>query len=346
MGEAKVAVLRLGHRRERDKRVTTHVALVARAFGANSILISERDAELESTIRDVVSRFGGDFTIVTGVNWRNLIREWRGTTVHLTMYGEPLEDAIVNIAGGDFLVVVGAEKVPGEVFKLADHNIAVGSQPHSEVAALAIFLDRISKGEWARLDFGGERVIIPSKEGKIVIDPKRGYLSDDDCRRILRDFGCDEGLIEHMEDVARIAVKMAELCDADVDLVRTASMLHDIGRSVTHGPEHGYEGGVILKGLCFPESIISIVERHVGGGLTAKGAKELGLPERDLIPTTMEEKIVCIADKLIEDNRRSTIDEEVEKLRKKGLRGSADRLLALYKELEEMCGLDLDQLQV
>src|SRR2546428_7705766 len=66
----KIVVLRLGHRPARDKRVTTHVALTARAFGADAVLVSTRDAGLERTLQALVARFGGTFEVRTGGPWR------------------------------------------------------------------------------------------------------------------------------------------------------------------------------------------------------------------------------------------------------------------------------------
>jgi tRNA (cytidine56-2'-O)-methyltransferase len=83
-----IKVLRLGHRRERDKRITTHIGLVARAFGADEVLISAKDQSIESTLRDVTERFGGDFKVRSGIKWRKVISNWEGIKVHLTMYGE------------------------------------------------------------------------------------------------------------------------------------------------------------------------------------------------------------------------------------------------------------------
>jgi len=167
--EPRVTVLRLGHRPSRDKRVTTHVALVARAFGALEILVDTADPSLVRVVRGVVRSFGGDFTIETGVNWRHRLKSWPGTVVHLTMYGESVEEAIPRIPHGkDVLVVVGAEKVPGAVYGAADLNVAVGNQPHSEVAALAVFLDRLYGGVALRRDFAGPIRIVPTKRGKTV----------------------------------------------------------------------------------------------------------------------------------------------------------------------------------
>lgn len=168
-----ITVLRIGHRPARDKRVTTHVALTARAFGAGKVLVDARDPPLEKTVRDVVRRFGGPFEIETGVPWRRVLREFRGTKVHLTMYGLRLEEALPTVPRDDLLLIVGAEKVPAEVYRLADLNVAVGNQPHSEVAALAVFLDRLLTGDGLRREFRGRLRIRPSARGKDVVDEGR-----------------------------------------------------------------------------------------------------------------------------------------------------------------------------
>jgi tRNA (cytidine56-2'-O)-methyltransferase len=165
-----IAVLRLGHRISRDKRITTHVALVARVFGADQIFISTEDKKLEEVIRSVVERFGGDFSVQTGVNYHKLMKQWAGFVVHLTMYGEELEHVVGKIpCDRDLLVVVGAEKVPSNVYQYADFNVAVGNQPHSEVAALALFLDRYTKGTWQTKQFNGRLEILPSDGRKKVL---------------------------------------------------------------------------------------------------------------------------------------------------------------------------------
>ena len=170
-----IVVLRLGHRPKRDQRVTTHVALTARALGADEVWVSEPDAELEKTIRSVVGRFGGKFKIRTGVEWHRAIRSWKGDVVHLTMYGDSLSKALLKMKAKDLLVVVGAEKVPREVYELADWNISVGNQPHSEVAALAIFLDRHAGGKTLeRKVRGGQLRIVPNPRGKTVVDREKG----------------------------------------------------------------------------------------------------------------------------------------------------------------------------
>ncbi len=169
--EPQITVLRIGHRPARDKRVTTHVALTARAFGARRVLVDTRDAALEKTVHDLVRRFGGPFDIETGVAWRRVLASFGGAKVHLTMYGLPLEEVLPKLPRtGDLLVVVGAEKVPAELYRRADWNVAVGNQPHSEVAALAVFLDRLFEGEGLHREFNGRLRIRPAARGKDVQD--------------------------------------------------------------------------------------------------------------------------------------------------------------------------------
>ena len=157
-----VHVLRLGHRPSRDKRLTTHLILAARAFGASGATYTGvRDPTLEETISDVVSDWGGSFGLGYSESWRRAIAGWEGGVVHLTMYGLPLREAISSIRGdpaGELLVVVGGAKVPGEVYGLADWNVSVTSQPHSEVSALAVFLHELFEGRELGMVFEGARL--------------------------------------------------------------------------------------------------------------------------------------------------------------------------------------------
>lgn len=176
-----ISILRLGHRPSRDKRMTTHVGLVARAFGADRMYVSAPDKALEENIKEVSEKFGGSFEAETGIKWRTLLKNFEGIVVHLTMYGEPLDEIMGEIGermgkGKDLLVVVGSEKVPREVYDEADFNVAVGNQPHSEVAALAIFLDRLFKGRQFEKSFDGKIKIIPSKRGKKVVS--KDYIEE------------------------------------------------------------------------------------------------------------------------------------------------------------------------
>lgn len=164
-------IMRIGHRPERDKRVTTHVALSSRALGAKGIYVDTKDPVLEANIRSVVERFGGDFVIQTGIKWKDAVKNFDGKVVHLTMYGQRVYEALTKIPKDEnIMIIVGAEKVPPEVYQRADFNVSVGNQPHSEIAALAIFLDRYTGGQALYADHSGRMTVVPNERGKTVVD--------------------------------------------------------------------------------------------------------------------------------------------------------------------------------
>jgi tRNA (cytidine56-2'-O)-methyltransferase len=154
--------------------------LAARAFGASgAVYTGQRDLVLEETIVDVVSEWGGAFDLRFSESWRSELRDWgaSGRVVHLTMYGLPVQDVVAEIRGchSDLLVVVGGAKVPGEVYGLADWNVAVTSQPHSEVSALAVFLHELSEGRGLEGVYNGARLrVVPQARGKRVEDLSAG----------------------------------------------------------------------------------------------------------------------------------------------------------------------------
>ena len=171
MNMSDIGIMRIGHRPERDKRVTTHVALSSRALGARGIYVDTKDSVLEENIRSVVERFGGDYSIETGVRWQDPVRKFDGIIVHLTMYGERVDEALPKIPRDkDMMIIVGAEKVPMDVYQRDDYNISVGNQPHSEIAALAIFLDRFTEGKALYSDRGGKLTVVPNERGKTVVE--------------------------------------------------------------------------------------------------------------------------------------------------------------------------------
>lgn len=166
-----VCVLRIGHRPERDQRVTTHVGLTARALGAKGMYLASDDSGVKNSVEDVAKRWGGSFFVENNVSWKKCISEWKksaGIVVHLTMYGLKLTDVEENIREHDkILIVVGAEKVPGDLYELADYNISVTSQPHSEISSLALVMDHLFEGTTLNLDFPDSEIkIIPCEHGK------------------------------------------------------------------------------------------------------------------------------------------------------------------------------------
>jgi len=170
-----IIVLRLGHRYIRDDRTTTHLFLAARAFGADAALYSgRRDPDIEESLRRVNSMWGGSFELAYSPNWVRTLEDhkfkgWK--LVHLTMYGRPLQETIDEIRSSpsNKVVVVGGAKVPRKAYELADWNVAVTSQPHSEISALSVFLHEFFKGEELSKPFlGGELEIVPQAKGKQV----------------------------------------------------------------------------------------------------------------------------------------------------------------------------------
>lgn len=176
----KIAVLRWGHRPQRDTRLTTHVALAARALGASGVILSDtEDRKIKETVDKITENWGGPFFFEMGTGWRQTVKNWKekgGVVVHLTAYGENIQksDVLRRIrdSGRDVLVIVGSQKVPGEFYHegVSDFNVAVGNQPHSECASLAVFLDRYFDGKTLAKGFDDAKVmIVPQKRGKKVV---------------------------------------------------------------------------------------------------------------------------------------------------------------------------------
>jgi len=157
--------------------------------------------------------------------------------------------------------------------------------------------------------------------------------------------GCSPQIVEHCKAVSQLAVRFARLAkergiNVNIDLVRMGGLLHDIGRSKTHGVDHGYIGSTILEAYGFPPAVVRIAERHVGAGIPAEEAAKLGLPKRDFVPKTLEEKVISYADKLIEGRRRIPFDEALDKFAKDlgPTHPAVDRLRQLHEELVHLIG--------
>jgi tRNA (cytidine56-2'-O)-methyltransferase len=170
-----VSVLRVGHRVGRDPRLTTHLALAARAFGAERMYLEPSDPELAGRVAALVRGWGGEFEVVGVRDWKRVVRSSGALVVHLTMYGLPLERVLPRIRRAPkVLLVVGGAKVPPELFRIADVNVGVGHQPHSEVAAVAVVLERLRGVPGPVRLRHARRVVVPQARGKKVVGPRRG----------------------------------------------------------------------------------------------------------------------------------------------------------------------------
>ena len=165
-----------------------------------------------------------------------------------------------------------------------------------------------------------------------------------ECIALLKKTGCSDDVIKHCIAVRDVAVKIAKKANADIKLVEAGALLHDIGRSKTHGIHHAVEGAKIAKQIGLSDEIVNIIERHIGAGIPAEEAEKLGLPVKDYLPMTLEEKIVCHADNLVEGDKRQKIEYELERALQKGFKNYALRLVILHKELSEICGIDLNKI--
>lgn len=168
-----IKVLRLGHRAGRDDRISTHVGLTARQWGASEIVYSgQHDQNMMDSLEDIIERWGGEFKVEYTEDWKKEIRDFEGFKVHLSMYSEKINKKMGELEEDfkdqDLLVIVGAEKVSRWVYTHVDYNISVGNQPHSEIAALAVFLDRI-QGQMVKEEFEGADIkVVPSKDRKLT----------------------------------------------------------------------------------------------------------------------------------------------------------------------------------
>ncbi|TAJ44721.1 HDIG domain-containing metalloprotein [Methanofollis fontis] len=130
---------------------------------------------------------------------------------------------------------------------------------------------------------------------------------------ILREEGCDPGVIAHCRAVADRAQEYAVSPSVDRDLLRTGAFLHDIGRSETHSLRHAEVGADSARSLGYAEGVVRIIQRHIGAGLTSEECALLGLLPRDGMPQRIEERIVAHADNLVKGTRRITLEERMDR---------------------------------
>ncbi len=311
--------------------MTTHVGLTARAFGLNKMFMPDLDEDIKNSLEDVADRFGGDFQVKERKDWEHLVKGWDGETIHLTMYGEDIDSFFENNEVENPLIIVGSKKVPRKIYDKADHNVAVGSQPHSEVASLAVFLDRYNNRSITRLT-GGEMSVIPSEDGKRVLDHSKVPTADE-CFRFAKEKGIDDDLLAHTMGVLDRALNLQDSHGGNLRLVLAGALLHDVGRTVTHEVDHGVEGALLIREQGWNEELAKIVERHIGGGITKGEAEEQGLPPKDYVPQTLEEKIICHADNTAGGKER--FKRQIERAEEAGYVESANRMRELAEEFEE-----------
>jgi uncharacterized protein (TIGR00295 family) len=197
------------------------------------------------------------------------------------------------------------------------------------------------------------------------LEGPRRWPTGDECIAILRRAGCSGKVIEHLRMTERIAVaiaqKIIERCEAttpqdderamcrvyvDLELVRAGALLHDIGRGRTHGIRHAVAGAELARDLGLPEELQLIIERHIGAGVERQEAERLGLPPKDYLPLTIEEKIVAHADNLTGPGGKIKLAEALHDLERKGAAHVVPRMEALHRDLSALCGVDIDDIEI
>lgn len=156
-----------------------HIFLAARAFGAERAVYSgQQDPNLEAQFKEIVTKWGGKFTIEYIADEINQLKLWKQTgreLIHLTMYGLPVQEVIEKIQHSprEKVIIIGGAKVQRSIYRIANWNIAITSQPHSEISALSVFLHILFQGSELEKIYDNARLrIIPQAQGKKVIQTK------------------------------------------------------------------------------------------------------------------------------------------------------------------------------
>ena len=164
-------------------------------------------------------------------------------------------------------------------------------------------------------------------------------ISYDTALKILSDCGCAQNVIKHCLAVSSLSVSTAQELlasgkNVDVELVRIGSVLHDLGRARTHAVDHAAVGAEMAEELGLDPRIVQIIKCHIGGGISRTEAKDLGLPDDDYIPVTIEEKIVAHCDNLMRGTEWISVDECIFRMRSRNMsKESIDRVRALADEV-------------
>lgn len=170
-----------------------------------------------------------------------------------------------------------------------------------------------------------------------------GLPSREQAIHLLVEQHCPREVIAHVVAVTGVALDLAAKLQAkgieiNVPLVEAGALLHDLGRAQSHNVDHGLVGSQLAQKLGLPQSVVDIIKRHVGAGITDEEAEWLGWPKDNYIPATLEEKVVCYADKRIDHEHTVPIEDEILKLQTKGFGEAAERVRRLHAEITHLLG--------
>lgn len=145
------------------------------------------------------------------------------------------------------------------------------------------------------------------------------FCSYEEAYSILNKYGNGAPWIKHCFAVSSLATYLANIftsrCPINIEFIRTASLLHDIGRFKTHDPiMHGVEGYKLLAGLGYVDEAF-ICASHILYGINSSEAEQYGLPRNDFMPISFEERFIPLVDFLVEHDRPVLLRERFEYLR-------------------------------
>ena len=161
-------------------------------------------------------------------------------------------------------------------------------------------------------------------------------ITEKEAIKLLKKYSKNEGdfnkVLKHSEVVKKKAVRIGEkVKNIDLDFIKSASLLHDIGRFQS-GPtvKHGVLGGDILRREGLDKHAL-VAERHLGAGISREEVieQELSLPLNDYVPVSKEEKIIAHADNLVFGDK---------------LKGTKDAVKRFADELGEKVGKKVKKL--
>jgi uncharacterized protein len=171
----------------------------------------------------------------------------------------------------------------------------------------------------------------------------KGLPNREQAIQLLKENNCPPQVINHCIAVTDLALELSHQlmkrgCKIDLRLVEAGAMLHDIGRSRTHNVDHSLIGAQIAEIIGLPQPVINIIKRHVGAGITSDEAEFLGWPKDNYVPQTLEEKVVCYADKRIDHDKVVPIETEIQRLRNADMAEAAERVRRLHDEITHLLG--------
>ena len=177
--------------------------------------------------------------------------------------------------------------------------------------------------------------------------------SKTECLHLLRAAGCTPPIIAHSTTVCELSTLIADSITrknpnlVSLPHIKAGALLHDIGRSALHSIHHACAGAAICRSHQIDENICNIVLRHIGAGILASEARELGLPPVDYIPISLEEKVVAHADNLVMEMRIISIQKRMQTAQKKGISPVAiRRMIELHHEINELCLIPIEELHI